>query len=239
MDGAVLVYEPTLESVLHKNPLKAKSELERPGRARLIIPLSTSQPKTSTAPPNVFAARRRSALQIAAGIVLAVVAFVAFYAAPRLFRGRAQTSTNTLETQNPKLETSHLSPAVSDTSVMSEQPGTRNARLETYSATEDKPETPNSKLETSPLSDKLETRNPKRKSAVPALPGLKPLPRLKPLPTLKPLPRLADQSRSLNANRRAVVVNAKENANANAKKESRFGSFLKKTGRILTKPFKS
>jgi hypothetical protein len=215
MDGAELVYEPTLERVFQNNASKAKSELERPARARLIIPLSRSpQPETSTAPPNVFVARGRLALQITAGIVLAVIAFTAFYASARLFQTRAQTSAGTRETQNPKLETSHSSPDVSDTSMVSDKPETRNARLET-----------------SPSSDKLETRSSKRETAVPVLPGLKPL------PTLKPIPRLADQSRSPNLSRKAAVVNTRENANT--RKESRFGSLLKKTGRILTKPFKS
>jgi hypothetical protein len=220
MDGALLVYEPTLESVF-QTALEAKSKLKRPVPAKLIMPLSTSrQCETSTPPPNIFAARGRFALQIAAGIVLAVVAIVAFYASPRLFQTRTQTSVGTVESQSPPHGNSEPSPTVSDTSVMSE-----------------KPETPNAKLETSPLSDKLQTRNAKREAAVPALPGLKPLPRLKPLPTLKPLPRLADQSRSQNPSPKAAVVNTK--VNANTKKESRFGSFLKKTGRILTKPFKS
>ena len=222
MDGAVLVYEPTLEHVFPKNALKVIPEpAERAGRARLVIPLSRSpQPETSIAHVNVVAGSSRFVFQIAAGIVVTFAAFVAFYASQRLFHTKPQPANSSLETQNPKLETFDLSSAVSAASTTSE-----------------KPETPNAKLETSPLSDKLQTRNAKREAAVPALPGLKPLPRLKPLPTLKPLPRLRDQSRSQNPSRKVAVVNTK--VNANTKKESRFGSFLKKTGRILTKPFKS
>src|ERR1700682_268325 len=104
MDGAELVYEPTLEHTF-PTALEAKSERERP--ARLIIPLTRSpQPETSVAPPLVYARSNTFALPIAAGIVLAVVAFVAFYASPRLFHGRAQTSNSTLETHNAKIETS-------------------------------------------------------------------------------------------------------------------------------------
>jgi hypothetical protein len=219
MDGAELVYEPTLERAFPNDALKAKSELSHPP-ARLIIPLSKSgQPETSNAPADAFNARRRLALQIAVGIVLAIVAFAAFYALPRLFQTRAQTSAGTIETQNLKPQPSQPASVVSDASTTPDQSETRNARGETSSP-----------------SDKRETQNSERETAVPVLPGLKPLPRLKPLPTLKPLPRLADQSRSQNLSRKAAVVNTKENADA--KKESRFGSLLKKTGRILKKPFK-
>ena len=232
MDGAELVYEPTLEGAF-QTALEAKSQRERP--ARLIIPLSRSpQPEIAAAPSNVLAARGRFALQIAAGIVLAVVAFVAFYASPRLFQSRTQTSKNTFETHNAQLETSHSSATVSGASATSDKPETANAKFET-SKSSDNPESRNAKRETSPVTDKPETPNSRRETPIPALPGLKPLPRLKPLPTLKPIPRLADRSRSANAGRKAIVVNT----SANTKKESRFGSFLKKTGRILSKPFKS
>jgi len=222
MDGAELVYEPTLEHVFPKHALKVIPEaVEWAGRARLVIPLSRSaQPETSIAHVNVVAGRSRFVFQIAAGIILTVAAFVAFYASQRLFHTKPQPANSRLETQNPKLETFDLSSTVS-----------------AASATSEKPETGNAKIEPSQSSNQLETPNLKRETAIPALPGLKPLPRLKPLPKLKPIPRLAEQSRSETVNRRPAVVTTKENTNA--KKESRFGSFLKKTGRILTKPFKS
>ncbi len=224
MDGAELVYEPTLEGAF-QTALEAKSERERP--ARLIIPLTRSpQPETAAAPPNVLAARGRFALQIAAGIVLAVVAFVAFYTLPRLFHSRAQTSRNTLET-------SHSSAAISGAPATSDKPETANAKFETPPSS-DNTQSRNARRETSLPSDKFETSNSKRATPIPALPGLKPLPRLKPLPTLKPIPRLADRSRSVSAGRKTIVVNT----STNTKKESRFGSFLKKTGRVLSKPFK-
>ncbi len=234
MDGAELVYEPTLEHTFH-TALETQSEMKRP--ARLIIPLTRSpQPETSVAAPHVFAARKTFALPVAAGIVLAVVAFVAFYASPRLFHSRAQTSNNTLETRNAKLDTFHSSAVVSGAPATSDKPETANAKFEISPLTNN-PESRNSKRETSTVSDKRETQNSKRDKAVTALPGLKPLPRLKPLPTLKPLPRLADRSRSVNASRNTLVVNTK--VSADTTKKSRFGSFLKKTGRVLTRPFKS
>lgn len=222
MDGAALVYEPTLESVF-KTALEAKSKLERPLPVKLTAPLSTAPPpETSSTSGNVFAARGRFALQIAACLVLTVMAFVAFYVAPRLFQTKAQTSNNPVETRatTDKLETSHAEG----------EPPTFNAGLPA-----EKPELLNSKPETSSLSDRLQTPHSKAEASFPALPVVKPLPRLKPLPTLKPLPRLQDQNRSLSASRKPAVVKEK----ANVKKDSRFGSFLKKTGRILTKPFKS
>jgi hypothetical protein len=237
MDGAELVYEPTLEHVFPKSALAAKAPAERPVPTRLIIPLSgLPQPEAARARPKVFATGKRFTLQIAAVVILAVGAFAAFYAVPRLFENENQTSTSTFATQNPKRETAQLSGVVPAASGISDKPEARNAQLDN-SVPSDQLETRNSKLETTPAAAKLKTPNSIPETEIPALPGLKPLPRLKPLPTLKPIPRLAEQSRPGSVNRRAVVVNTK--GNATPKKESRFGSFLKKTGRILTKPFKS
>src|SRR5207253_2346890 len=111
----------------------------------------------------------RFALQIAAGIVLAVVAFVAFYASPRLFHSRTQTSKNTVETHNAQLETSHSSAAVSGAPATSD-------KFETPPSS-DNLESRNAKRETS-VTDKPETPNSRRATSIPALPGLKPLPRL-------------------------------------------------------------
>lgn len=217
MDGAALVYEPTLESVF-QTALEAKAKLEPPLPAKLSAPLTTVLPaETSTTSRNVFAARGRFALQVAACLVLAVMAFAAFYVAPRLLQTQAQTSIEPVETRSTtdKLE----SPTAEGAAPAP------NAALPAEKR----------ELETSSTSDRLQTSHSKAGASFPALPVVKPLPRLKPLPTLKPLPRLQDQNRSLSPSRNAPVVKEK----ANAKKESRFGSFLKKTGRILTKPFKN
>jgi hypothetical protein len=216
MDGAELVYEPTLETA-SQTALETDSKLQRLTRAKLIIPLPGSP---SQVPAPLIAAPGRIKLQIAAVLTLAVVAFAAYYVSPRLSQTRNQNPTGSIETP--------IAPPVNSESL-DNQSGA--------SASSNKLETPGSKHETLLATDNLRTVNTKPDTTVPALPGLKPLPRLKPLPTLKPLPRLADQSRSQSPSRKASVVNTKENTNA--KKESRFGSFLKKTGRILTKPFKS
>jgi hypothetical protein len=222
MDGAALVYEPTLESVF-QTALEAKAKLEPTLPAKLTASLSTAPlAETSTTSRNVFAARGRFALQVAACLVLAVMTFVGFYVAPRLFQTQAQTSIGPVEirstTDKPETSTAEGAAPALNAGVPAE-----------------KPELENSKLEPSSLSDRLQTSHSKANASFPSLPGVKPLPRLKPLPTLKPLPRLQDQNRSLSPSRKTPVVKEK----TNAKKDSRFGSFLKKTGRILTKPFKS
>lgn len=269
MDGAQLVYEPTLEHVFPNNALQARTELERSGpmlkssaggrssrqtagageavtestgqrqlflSCRLLPPTADSlqQPQTSIARRHGRSNRSRLVLQIAAGFVLAVGGFAAFYATPQLFQTRVHTATNKLETQDSKRETTYLTTAVSDASATADKPQIQSVEMK-LSQLSDQPETRQSKRETVPASDKLQTASSKREPAVPPLPGLKPMPRLKPLPTLKPIPRLADRSRSVNTSRKAIVVNT----SGGTKKDSRFGSFLKRTGRILTKPFKS
>lgn len=215
MDGAELVYEPTLEHVFPNSALQTRIDLERSRPARLVIPLSRlSRPlQTSLAQPGTN--RRRLTLQIAAVAVFAALSFAAFYATPRVLQTKPQTAKSATDTQQPKLAATSAFPIASD-----------------VAATAEKPETKEMKPEASSGANKLETRNTKRET-VPVVSELKPLPRLKPLPTLKPIPKLSDRSGSANANRKSIIVNT------NTKKDSRFGSFLKKTGRILTKPFKS
>jgi hypothetical protein len=216
MDGAELVYEPTLERVFPNSAVPVNTELERRAPARLVVPLTRlPKPENSIARAQVPSSRRRLALQIAAVAVLMAVSFMAFYATPRLFRTKSQTAQNTPEIQKPRVETPVQLPVVSEAA-----------------ATSEKPEVQETKPEISRSSPKGETGNTKLETAFPPLPGLKPLPRLKPMPKLKPIPRLSERSQS--AGRKAIVVNSRA-----TKKDSRFGSFLKKTGRMLTKPFKS
>jgi len=232
MDGGELVYEPTLEHVFPRHSVQVMPELERPERARLIIPLTRlPQLETAAAPPTVRATRKRWATQIAATIVLAAVAFIAVYEGSGMMKTKPQTSGTAGATQS--FEPSHLT-AVGEVSAAADRPETRNAKLVT-SQLSDSLEPPNAKLENAAAAIKRNAPNAKARTEVSALPGLKPLPRLKPLPTLKPLPGLAERNRSQNADHKALVVNAK----VSPRKESGFGSFLKKTSRILTKPFKS
>src|SRR6185503_10189002 len=100
MDGAELVYEPTLEHVFPSNPLAVKTKLERRGPARVAIPLSKlPRPESSIAPSAVVVPRKRLPLRIAAVALLATFSFVAFYATPRLFQARPQSAKSTTETQ--------------------------------------------------------------------------------------------------------------------------------------------
>ena len=68
MDGAELVYEPTLEHVFPNSVLQTRTELERSRPARLVIPLSRSArpPQTSRAQPH--SNRSWLALQIAVDV---------------------------------------------------------------------------------------------------------------------------------------------------------------------------
>ena len=227
MDGAELVYEPTLETV-SQTALEAHTRLGRRAPAKLVIPITRSLPETSTGPTHVVAPGRRVAFQLAAGIAVAMVTFGAFYTVPRFSQSRAETSATTIEKQSLNRDTSNPAPVVPNSSQATGIPETKTAPFET---SDSKPTT------FSIGTDQPEEQNSNRATSLPALPGVKPLPRLKSLPTLKPLPRLADQSRPRTANHKPSVVTTKDTTNA--KKQSRFGSFLKKTGRILTKPFKS
>lgn len=81
--------------------------------------------------------------------------------------------------------------------------------------------------------DRADSKSPNNHAVVtkaPAPLSVYSLPRVKPLPTLKPIPKLADGDTSkLAANQKRVVENKK--------KESKIGSFFKKTARVLSKPF--
>src|SRR6476660_6657057 len=116
MDGAELVYEPTLERAFPNNAVQLKTELERRAPARLVIPL---KPENSIARPPVPGSRRRLALQIAAVAVLTAVSFMAFYATPHLFQTKSQTAENTPEIQKPRVETSLQLPIVSNAAATS------------------------------------------------------------------------------------------------------------------------
>jgi len=216
MDGAELVYEPTLEHAFPNSAVPVTTVLQRRAPARLIIPLlRVSKPEISIARPQVLSNRRKFAFQVAAVAVLTAVSFMAFYATPRLFQTGSQTANTIPEIPKPRVEASQ--PTI--------VPGA--------TTTSEKPEVQETKPEISQSSPKSEARDPKLETAFAPLPGLKPLPRLQPIPKLKPIPRLSERSQS--TGRKATVVDTK----ANTKKDSRFGSFLKKTGRMLTKPFKS
>jgi hypothetical protein len=71
--------------------------------------------------------------------------------------------------------------------------------------------------------------------------GLPPLPRLRPLPRLasaKPIDARPEKGSFLTPTARSRVTLANPPADQSAKKDSKVGSFFKKTGRLLSKPFK-
>ena len=211
MDGAELIYEPTLEHVFPGKAFETTAESQRPEAFSLLIPLTTAPLSENSPASSALNTSKRVVWQIAAVVLIAVVAFLGLYAVRSAGRFKAQPSTSVVETQPSK---SLLEPVVSAAAIA------------------DDPAAKLAKPEPSPSPGKVETKNAASEPAFPPLPGLKPLPRLKPLPTLKPIPRLADQNASMNRNRKSGVETAKPKAEP--KKESRLGSFLKKTGRVLT-----
>ena len=216
MDGAQLIYEPTLDHVFPGQALELTAEAPRPDSFELVIPLSTeplSKNDSESTPTNH---RKKAILQIGALALIAAVAFMAFYAVRSALRAKAQSPTKVDKSKSSKPA---LKPVASAAGFAVEDRDIKNATAET-----------------SPSPVKLETKSSASEPVAP-LPGIKPLPHLKPLPTLKPIPRLGEQTGSMNRNRQAVIVAVKPKTEP--KKESRFGSFLKKTGRVLTKPFKS
>ncbi|HKP46575.1 MAG TPA: hypothetical protein VJT50_08240 [Pyrinomonadaceae bacterium] len=201
MDGAELVYEPTLD---HAFPVTALL----PEHTKLIIPIDADV-RSEIARVPVNAAPRRIIWQTAAAVIVAGLAFLAFYAARASFGPGPSIPEQSIFPHD--LASVPVAAMAANMSVV-------------QNAAAPSPPTIESKIIPAV-----------RGLAVAALPGLKPLPRLKPLPTLKPIPRLGEQNRAMNANHKGSVVTAKPRAE---KKESRLGAFLKKTGQALKKPFK-
>jgi hypothetical protein len=290
MDGAELVYEPTLQGGSQTTTLEsALSALRTPKPASPRIPLSNSpQAETFTAPPAVFAfaASKSLRLPMAAGVFLVVLVFVAYYAAPALFSTTPQASANSVETQNPNPQSvpaagkdgdnnSSSSPA-SDQSPSPESPSSSpSSQAPTNSAAPSSslnPEVYQVASTTEPLSARnLRTAHAtgRTRSAsdnrltIPRLAQVTTLPRVPPLRSLPPanpekknLGSASADAREYvtqreviqrpaviqNENQKLAVAGAKpasyRPAGADEKKQSRFGSFLKKTGRILSKPFR-
>ena len=218
MDGAELVYEPTLEGAFPRNVQEAAVENREAEPLKIVIPLTKSLP-ADIRPSATVVKRSTVPLQIAAGLLTAVFAFAGYYVTRRALSPAGQQAPSIAKTR----ESNSFSSLIASASAMTtETPEPQKAEAEDLPA---------------PATNKLQTDRVPSDPAVPPLPGLKPLPRLKPLPTLKPIPKLAEQNRSTNANRKSVIVTTK--TTNDQKKESRLGSFLKKTGRALTKPFKS
>jgi hypothetical protein len=209
MDGNELVFEPTL----------------------------TALPGTSPFVPTVLPARVQSrrfqsvAVTAMAAILLAVTVFLFYYVfAQRVSSARPAASP--ASTTNPTLPVPKES---TSPSALATPVATRPNELEgTEAGSED--------LQTAKLgSTSDDQRQTNQASTGNPVAGAKPslsvfsLPRVKALPQLKPLPKLEER----NATKQPTKATVRQVAgNAREKKDSRVGSFLKKTARMITKPFK-
>ena len=158
-------------------------------------------------------------LAVAAG-VLAAVLRVDYYnfthpTAPRLVSSKAEMPAPKSETQNSILETS--TPQSAPGSLSASPPKTRKSKLATSGTVSPSP---------SP------SPTPRVKLATGASPIVKLAPARSPSTTSRPSSPKREESKPKPA------IASQKPVNASQKKESRIGSFLKKTGRILKKPFK-
>jgi hypothetical protein len=223
MDGKQLVYEPTLQT-----PSKSAATEESQ-----LVPLSnSSQPSGSEAAPRIFGIRGNLRLVIAVGLLLAIMLLAAVWISRHPFSARTASSYNT-ESQNPKSATSYPVSEVNKVAPSAaEPPASANPKQPDQNSSNAGSD---NQGETT-LVDSGTPVSQSSASSIKALPGVKPLPRLEPLPRLKPLPRLQEQKRSVGPSPKSPRPNT--SGNNNTKKESGVTSFLKKTGRILKKPFK-
>ena len=161
------------------------------------------------------------ALPAVVGTMLAALLFAAFYASPLMFASPDERS------QPAKAQTT-VSPEPAATGHASDQPESlpspevasdeRRAEPD-VTATHDREPAKTNHTNRVPADSRLTIRR-----------GVPPLPRVPSLPRLSPArvgtPANSTQDRS------------EQRAHANAKRPSKLGSFLKKTGRIIKKPFK-
>jgi FtsZ-interacting cell division protein ZipA len=243
MDGGELFYEPTLQSVFNAPPAQ-----------------------TLTAPPKVFAgfaSTGKARMFVIAVLVLAAVVISGFYASRRLMSARVERATRQSVqssiapvTTNGKPEDKASSPhpsgateaSTSNQSPNSDQPPhtpssspsnqtppesaspSSALKIETDEvATNNAPASARNQRSAHATNNRTRTATDSR-FTIPRVPQAIALPRIPPLRRLPPV-TLEKKNPSL------ASVNYKPER-AGEKKPSRFGSFLKKTGRVLTKPFR-
>ncbi|MEK6280715.1 MAG: hypothetical protein AABN95_10215 [Acidobacteriota bacterium] len=177
-------------------------------------------------------------LPACAGLLLAAVVFVGHYASSNSLNAKTDSGSAQSAAQGFDLN----SPVQNNPSSFLEPTGAA-AALE--SAAPQPPEsetTANASPATQPGQDSdkaayahFEARNERFPIArsVPPLPRLRPLPRL---PNAKPLERKPNSAGIVRPATNSTQQKAK--SATPTKKDSKLGSFLKKTGRVLTKPFR-
>ena len=236
MDGKALIFEPTLNAFPGNPPLQQGGPLSR-ARA----PQSPHYPRY-----------RRLAVSAMTGLVLGVTLVLFYYVFTQPVSS-AEPAAAPTSTSNPVLPVpkKSASPSALGTPVASGSvPGAGEAgSAESNSAKADStanaqpqpyqhavpgisPGDLSATKRTYPEATVAPAAAAKTASAlsISSLPKVEALPRLKPLPKLG-APKTAKRTETATASQRHVSVKEK--------KESRFGSFLKKTARVLKKPFKS
>jgi hypothetical protein len=194
--------------------------------------LSVLPPHSTSA---IESAKRSSvngiALPAGAGLLLAVAIFIGYTASP----GSLQTKT---EGATPKPATQQLE-AISRQSDLSVQSSGSISAVEAGTLEPSEPVTianPEPKV----LDKTVHAHIRKSDERFPIARSVPPLPRLRPLPRLPEAKPLEKKTNSTVTGRtvQGPVKPKTQSDPATGKKDSKLGSFLKKTGRVLSKPFK-
>jgi len=236
MDGEALVYDPRLGVSPGTVPAVTGARPRKSG-LRIIV------------------------LALVAGFVLSALLSLAYYASSPLFKSnvaspgrKPEASETSLQRQiAPPLDNSSSQPATnpspSPTSPeaasesgsisadeLTEKPASQSARSHVASKADNTPKAGDNRLTIA-----------RRLPPLPHLTALPELPPLKRLPAAEPDARVSSSTKAKKkgltsqkvamASQKASIVEVKP-ASGNATRRSRLGAFLKKTGRILKKPFK-
>jgi hypothetical protein len=194
--------------------------------------LSAIQPPSSPGKPAKRSSLGGVALPAGAGLLLAVAIFIGSTASPSALQTKtegatAQTATQQLEASAPPQNDLSLQ---STGSISAVEP----VPLESSEPVPAANPEPNALDKTVHAHiRKTEERFPIARS-VPPLPRLRPLPRL---PEVRPLETKPGSTMTGRTSQRSAQPK-ESNSAGTGKKDSKLGSFLKKTGRVLSKPFK-
>ena len=224
MDGKPLVFEPTLTAFPGNSPVEQTVPVKRTGFPRF----------------------RRLAVAAMAGLALGVTLVLFFYVFTQgdtyASAGSAPTSTSNPGVPVPRKSASpaaRATPLADGSGPFAGDPGSSETQSAMSDLTSDA-ERPHLHAVSSADGSVMGRASPgstvtqaATATGSPSL-SVSALPRVAPLPTLKPLRRL-EASRPATK----MAIASQTHAKGKQKKESRFGSFIKKTAQILKKPFKS
>jgi hypothetical protein len=227
MDGKALVFEPTLTAFSGNSAVEQTVPVKHAGFPRF----------------------RRLAVAAMAGLALGATVVLCYYVVTDgdtyANAGTAPTSTSNPIVPGPKKSASPAAlatPLAYGSSPFAVDPGSADPHTAKADLTSDADQQPHQHAVSSADGSVMASISPEgavtqaaTAKASPSL-SISALPRVAPLPTLKPLRKLE----SPKAARRTVIATASQTpARMKQNKESRFGSFIKKTAQILKKPFKS